>query len=355
MVTFFVILVATSWYSQPFCGKDFPRDSISLFKQRWGSKVYEYPLSFRMLSFGIKPPEFCGISKIHGIQLSFLGDRILAEPFLIKQRAKSCHFSAIMRARWTEAEDDQLRELVKTHGRQWSVIASYIPTRTAAQASARWEKCINPDLVKGNFTPEEDAILAQFVQTNGIHAWPKVPQVLPRRSPKQCRERWFNNLDPSVSKTPWTPEEDRLIFDLHLQHGPKWALIAPLVQGRTDNAIKNRWNASISHRLDRDPAGNPILAPSKARSYTRRKPLDSRRPPELAVPSAIRFMDSDSPTVLTMTPMTFGVASPRSGENMGDAEFGFHALGIDSPFADPRKRSPSPGGFDTEFLFRKTG
>jgi hypothetical protein len=256
-----------------------------------------------------------------------------------------------MIARWTEAEDEQLRTLFKTYGRQWTLIASHIPKRNAAQVSARWEKCINPDLVKGNFTSEEDTILAEFVAANGIHAWPKVIQVLPHRSPKQCRERWFNHLEPSVTKTAWTPEEDRLIFELYLKFGPKWSFIAPMIEGRTDNSIKNRWNASISQRIERDPAGNPILAPSRARKYTRRKPLDAKRPPALAVPPEIRLVESNSPTVLTMTPMAFGVASPNFGENLGDAAFGFESLALDSPFGDRRRGWQSPAGFEQDFHF----
>jgi hypothetical protein len=181
---------------------------------------------------------------------------------------------------WTPEEDDLLREYMKQFGRQWTVIASHIPGRNATQVAARWEKCLNPDLMKGVFTPEEDQAIVDFVSQKGIHAWPKVRSVLPHRTPKQCRERWFNNLSPGVSKGPWTPEEDAIIYRLYTEHGAKWALIAQAVSGRTDNAVKNRWNASISKRLHTDEHGEQVLIPGKMRKYTHRK-IPGRPPPIL--------------------------------------------------------------------------
>ncbi|KAK8870479.1 hypothetical protein M9Y10_008362 [Tritrichomonas musculus] len=187
---------------------------------------------------------------------------------------------------WNQEEDDMLRELIAQYGKQWSVIASHMPNRTATQIAARWEKCINPKLTKGPFNPEEDKILNQFVEEYGCHAWPKVTTVLPHRTAKQCRERWFNNLDPTVTKTPWTPEEDDMIFQNYLKFGPKWSTIAHLIPGRTDNSIKNRWNASISKRIRTDTEGNKTLAPCKIRKYSKKnKMLEQGRPEALNIQS----------------------------------------------------------------------
>lgn len=43
--------------------------------------------------------------------------------------------------------------------------------------------------------------------------WSKIALLIPGRLGKQCRERWFNHLDPSLTKTMWTDREDEILFN----------------------------------------------------------------------------------------------------------------------------------------------
>uniref|UniRef100_A0A5B7BBT0 Transcription factor GAMYB n=1 Tax=Davidia involucrata TaxID=16924 RepID=A0A5B7BBT0_DAVIN len=171
-------------------------------------------------------------------------------------------------------------------------------------------------LKKGPWTVAEDGILTEYVKRHGEGNWNAVQRnsgLL--RCGKSCRLRWANHLRPNLKKGTFSPEEEKLIIELHAKLGNKWARMASQLPGRTDNEIKNYWNTRVKRR---QRAGLPIYPPDIEQQHHHHQPdqQQQQRQPSSS-PSSFTSLFSSSqrskpnftPSLSPFNPINFSTAA----------------------------------------------
>ncbi|KAI9243651.1 hypothetical protein BY458DRAFT_551810 [Sporodiniella umbellata] len=115
---------------------------------------------------------------------------------------------------WTEEEERLLIKGVEKHGlHNWiNIVREFLPHRSRSSVRNHYREFLTPNLSLLPWNENELDLLLRRTIIFGLD-WNKVAEGIPNRAPEQCRYQWIKGIDPSLSKEPWTPNEERLFLE----------------------------------------------------------------------------------------------------------------------------------------------
>ncbi|KAI0773864.1 hypothetical protein C8Q74DRAFT_1200630 [Fomes fomentarius] len=212
---------------------------------------------------------------------------------------------------WTPEADRRLLEAINIHGTDnWGIVARLVSEdATASQCQNRYVRTLDPSLKRGPWTAEEDDRLRRAVDTCG-KAWVEVAQYVDGRNSEQCRDRYQEYLNPSLTRGRWTQEQDAALVKAVEQVGEgKWKEVSKVLNtGRTDNMCRMRYTLITKQRKS---TGSPAPAPED-RAASRELSFPLAGPSRsVAAPSRRPTPAADNaPDILILHPESY---RPRSG------------------------------------------
>ncbi|CAK69960.1 unnamed protein product (macronuclear) [Paramecium tetraurelia] len=146
---------------------------------------------------------------------------------------------------WTNEEVNNLVKYYKQYHGDWKKIIKHLKGRNISQCSQKYRKLQDQEKrTKRKWSTEEDRILLDSFELYG-RQWIKIAEKLPGRTSKQVRDRYVNQINPTINHNEWSETEDRIIMKEFQQNGPRWAQIAKQLNNRSENQVKNRFYYTI--------------------------------------------------------------------------------------------------------------
>ncbi|XP_034969052.2 snRNA-activating protein complex subunit 4 isoform X1 [Zootoca vivipara] len=162
----------------------------------------------------------------------------------------------LKKSEWSPEEDEILLQLVQEMrvGKHipYRKIAYFMEGRDSAQLIYRWTKRVDPNLKRGAWTPEEDAMLLKAVAKYGAQDWYKIRMEVPGRNDIQCRDRYLHALHCEIKKGKWSEEEEVKLIELTEKYGVgHWAKVASELPHRSGTQCLSKWKVLLGYRKRR--------------------------------------------------------------------------------------------------------
>lgn len=163
--------------------------------------------------------------------------------------------------KWTKEEDERLLNVINSakvgEFIPWTKVASYMGDRNHCQIYNRYVNCLDPKLVKGRFSKEEDLLIVAGIEVFGA-TYKEMASLMSNRSHNQIRERYERHLLNKTAKTgSFSLEEDERLLKLVDKHGERnFALVAKEMKTRSRTQVRQRYNC-IMQMIRTKPGWTP--------------------------------------------------------------------------------------------------
>jgi len=194
--------------------------------------------------------------------------------------------------------------------------------RAFLDSAAAVQMPAQPQQRRGPWSAHEDEKLMTLINDQQPPNWVRIASLIGSRTPKQCRERYHQNLKPTLNHGPITPDEGLLIESLVERLGRRWAEIARHLRGRSDNTVKNWWNGSLNRRKRKILRATGASKRNEAAPYSHQAGRSTH-------PSGPGHRPA--PLVITQQPLPAGHYQPRSPLSPPYS----HQYGTETPLPSP--------------------
>jgi hypothetical protein len=95
------------------------------------------------------------------------------------------------------------------------------------------------------WTNTEDEILKAGMQKYGMNNWERVASLIDTHSARECKDRWYQFLDPTINKGEWSRAEEEKLVEYHDLFPEQWAVIASQIERRTAWQCEQHYEALL--------------------------------------------------------------------------------------------------------------